>query len=266
MPAPGHLLYYLLLPPTHSYLLLPTQGEGGSSQRVQLLNSSLFSSPLSGVFVSTMAAKHELAARSPDNHKSAKVDDEDGNDQQDDPRMEAMMDRLVSKAIERNDASWGKRLPSILSSFETKLDAKIEASEKRTLEKFGKLEKDVEDLKATVNARIGQRSSLSASSSSSAPGSGEVPYEMRTHEKGSPKGNEEAGGAGDVRMTRIPTGGDAAMGSSADGKKQHKKTKCRNQCTSVIGTGGPWPWQCDYPCDKRKGHAGECLCKACRNK
>jgi len=63
-----------------------------------------------------------------------------GGSQAGDKRMEAMMDRLLSKALEANDQSWEKRLPSILSSYETKVDAKIQASEKRTLEKFGVLE------------------------------------------------------------------------------------------------------------------------------
>ena len=68
----------------------------------------------------------------------------------------------MSKALEANDQSWEKRLPSILSSYETKVDAKIQASEKRTLEKFGVLEKHFEDLRASVSSSSCQVSSSSA--------------------------------------------------------------------------------------------------------
>jgi len=88
--------------------------------------------------------------------------------------MEAMMDRLLSKALERNDASWEKRLPVIISTYEAKVDAKIHASEQRTLEKFGVLERNFEELKATVKTTVDQLSLSSTSgprrvSASSAP-------------------------------------------------------------------------------------------------
>ena len=78
-------------------------------------------------------------------------------------QMEAVIDRIVSKAIEKNDESWEQRLPVIMSSYEAKVDAKIEASEQRTLEKIGNLEKNFEELKETVKTSIGHISSPSAS-------------------------------------------------------------------------------------------------------
>ena len=87
-------------------------------------------------------------------HKSQSSRDTNSNVNVSNAQLENMFDTVVNRALEKNDVSLGKRLSGILNQHVQKvdktIDGKIAESEKRTMAKFGDLQKSFDELKVTV--------------------------------------------------------------------------------------------------------------------